>query len=202
MRFPKRISHQLGKAVLKYKWFIFFYVSSVYFILPLIVFGLALIPYWIGLAIFVLPFVLLILFVLVIFFIQSWLPKILPDKLKNFDWLPVWMRSLEPLDKVIKSLARTCCSCRKKVKSETETGIPQVETVDETTLRISEVIRRLSVVEGIVNEARVFSRRNSLKEIPSEDEEDEYYMNVLKVDEKKNISHRNSITSENYISRF
>ncbi|RMZ93996.1 sodium-dependent phosphate transport 2B, partial [Brachionus plicatilis] len=51
MRFPKKFARKFGHIVVKYKWFVYIYVSSAYFIIPLFMFAIALIPYWIGVAI-------------------------------------------------------------------------------------------------------------------------------------------------------
>ena len=61
-RIPKKYARKLGKVVFMYRWFLYLYVSNVYFILPLILFGIALIPYWIGLAIFGIYFFILFYF--------------------------------------------------------------------------------------------------------------------------------------------
>ena len=83
---------------------------------PLAVFGLSLIgwPVLVGVAS---PIVLVILLVVVLKILQSFCPGSLPQKLRSWDFLPFWMRSLEPWDKLITSLTscfqrRCCCCCR------------------------------------------------------------------------------------------
>ena len=47
------------------------------------------------------PIVIILLIVLLINILQSKKPEWLPTRIKNWDFLPLWMHSLDPLDKVI-----------------------------------------------------------------------------------------------------
>jgi sodium-dependent phosphate cotransporter len=145
LRFPKRLAKELGEIVFKYRWFLYCYVITVYFIGPLFIFGLALIPMWIGLALFGIPLIILLILIIILYFLQIKFPKILPFKLRNFQFLPIWLRSLEPLDNKIKKL-KCCCSLKK----------------DKNKYTLPNVIRRFSAIEGIVNEGINYSRRNSI----------------------------------------
>ena len=60
--------------------------------------GLALIPMWIGLAIVGIPLILAAIALLILMLLRRFVPRVLPEKLKNFNWLPLWMRSLKPYD--------------------------------------------------------------------------------------------------------
>ena len=51
LRLPKLYARRLGETVFKYKTFLYFYVGAMYFVVPIILFGISLIPYWIGLAV-------------------------------------------------------------------------------------------------------------------------------------------------------
>ena len=144
LRFPKRLAKGLGEIVFKYRWFLYCYVITIYFIGPLFIFGLALIPMWIGLALFGIPLIILLILIIILYFLQIKFPKILPFKLRNFQFLPIWLRSLEPLDNKIKKLK--CCSIKK----------------DKNKYTLPNVIRRFSAIEGIVNEGINYSRRNSI----------------------------------------
>ena len=115
LRFPINLSKLLGKTVFKYHWFVKFYMATVYFIIPLLVFLLSLIPYWIGLAVVGLPLIIFLLFLCIVKIIQKKAPKCLPVFLRDFNWLPQWLRSLKPLDTQIKRVSK-CCRCKKKTK--------------------------------------------------------------------------------------
>ena len=76
-----------------------FYMVMVFFILPLYIFGLSMagpIALYIG----VLPFLTCFLLAVVINVLQRKVPHRLPDILKSWDFLPIWMRSLDPIDKL------------------------------------------------------------------------------------------------------
>lgn len=104
LRFPKSYARKLGNIVFQYRWFLYIYVSLIYFLGPLVLLGLALVPHWIGLAIFGIPIILAILTLLIIFILRRFCPKILPEKLKDFSWLPLWMRSLKPYDEKFRTI--------------------------------------------------------------------------------------------------
>jgi solute carrier family 34 (sodium-dependent phosphate cotransporter) len=180
MRFPKRLARALGNIVFKYRWFLFVYVGAVYFIGPLIMFGLALVPYWIGLAIFGLPLIALVIAFIVIKILQSKAPKVLPEKLRSFDWLPIWLRSLEPYDEKVKRIE--CCKRKKrKVSISIERRISADGKIVEVPVEIEEeiedagiipnFIRRMSAIEGLVTEARAFKRRNTIDNNSSSESE-------------------------------
>ena len=76
LRFPKTLARSLGNIVFQYRWFLYCYVATVYFIAPAIIFGLALVPNWIGLAVVGLPIVAVALFVLCIRLVRSKWPQV------------------------------------------------------------------------------------------------------------------------------
>ncbi|XP_043727401.1 sodium-dependent phosphate transport protein 2B isoform X1 [Cervus elaphus] len=115
-RLPIRLAKGLGNISAKYRWFAIVYLIIFFLVIPLAVFGLSLIgwPVLVGVAS---PIVLVILLVVVLKILQSFCPGALPQKLRSWAFLPVWMRSLEPWDKLITSLTscfqrRCCCCCR------------------------------------------------------------------------------------------
>lgn len=201
LRFPKILARGLGNIVFKYRWFLFVYVSHVYFILPLIVFGLALIPYWIGLAIFGIPFIVLIISVVVIKTLQSKLPRVLPSKLKDLSWLPIYLRSLEPYDKKMKSLR--CCRKSSDEEQERKRSLKEMEEEDdefggETSVGIvPDLIRRMSAINSLALEARRLStaRRNTLSNISSSEDEHD-------CKEAKDYRRRKSAAMERRASRI
>lgn len=116
-RFPIRMAAALGRVTAKYRWFAVFYLVSMFFFLPLIVFSLTMLgrtAFYIVSA----PVGLALVFALVLNFLQSYQREALPDKLRTWNFLPIWLRSLEPYDRIVNQLiqffARTCCaSCFK-----------------------------------------------------------------------------------------
>lgn len=101
-RLPIPLAKQLGKTTAKYRWFAGVYLLFFFLILPLIIFALSLA----GHLIFILtitPVILMLIAVVLINFIQSKYPHMLP----SFSWsfLPIWFRSLEPYDVLVIKLA-------------------------------------------------------------------------------------------------
>lgn len=81
-----------------YRWFALFYLLMMFFLIPLYIFGLSLagpVAMYIGLV----PIGLITFVVVIINLLQNKIPEKLPPKLQNWDFLPLWMRSLDPLDK-------------------------------------------------------------------------------------------------------
>ena len=177
LRFPKRLARILGNIVFQYRWFLYLYVSVVYIIGPIIIFCLALVPMWIGLAIVGLPIIFALIFYVILLFIRSKFPKILPPFLKDFIWLPIWLRSLEPMDRKIKQLR--CCRHKKDSYSTKD-------SLYEDGLDISNVLRRISVIGPLVREGRKFSITNSIDKNDSSSEDD-YDTEVVK-DYRRRVS--------------
>ncbi|KAM4810151.1 sodium-dependent phosphate transport protein 2B [Rhinophrynus dorsalis] len=119
MRLPIRLAKGLGNKTAKYRWFAVVYLILCFFLLPLLVFGLS-IAGWQVLVGVAVPVVLVIVSAIAINILQSKFPRILPDFLKNWDFLPKWMHSLKPWDSGISLLSlfcgRYCCCCCKKCK--------------------------------------------------------------------------------------
>ncbi|CAO2639923.1 Sodium-dependent phosphate transport protein 2B [Lemmus lemmus] len=115
-RLPIRLAKGLGNISAKYRWFAVFYLIFFFFLTPLTVFGLSLAgwPVLVGVGV---PIILLLLLIVCIRMLQSRCPRILPLKLRDWNFLPLCMHSLKPWDNVI-SLATTCfqrrccCCCR------------------------------------------------------------------------------------------
>ena len=62
-------------------------------------------------------------------------PECLPTMLRSWNWLPEWMRSLEPADQLIVAavalVRRTCCQCRTAKKSSTDNAAAQSAASDD-----------------------------------------------------------------------
>ncbi|XP_032129461.1 sodium-dependent phosphate transport protein 2B [Sapajus apella] len=115
-RLPIRMAKGLGNISAKYRWFAVFYLIVFFFLIPLTVFGLSLAgwPVLVGVGV---PILLIVILVLCLRLLQSCCPRILPKILQNWNWLPLWMRSLKPWDAVVSKLAGCfqlpcCCCCR------------------------------------------------------------------------------------------
>ena len=109
MRFPIVLARALGNVTANYRWFSVFYLIMMFFLLPLIVFTLSMISIWALIAIGG-PLLLTFFVVIGINIIQRKRPSLLPLRLQNWNFLPLWMHSLDPIDEVIAKLVEKC-SC-------------------------------------------------------------------------------------------
>ncbi|KAM6220864.1 LOW QUALITY PROTEIN: sodium-dependent phosphate transport protein 2B [Rhynchocyon petersi] len=115
-RLPIRLAKGLGNITAKYRWFAIFYLIFFFFLTPLAVFGLSLAgwPVLVGVSV---PIILVLLLVVVLRLLQARCPRVLPSKLKSWNFLPLWMHSLKPWDNLVSLFTgfcqrRCCCCCR------------------------------------------------------------------------------------------
>ncbi|XP_019497934.1 PREDICTED: sodium-dependent phosphate transport protein 2B, partial [Hipposideros armiger] len=115
-RLPIRLAKGLGNISAKYRWFAIFYLVVLFFLIPLMVFGLSLAgwPVLVGVGT---PILLVLLLVLFLKLLQSRCPHVLPTKLQTWNFLPLWMHSLKFWDQLISLYngycrRRCCCCCR------------------------------------------------------------------------------------------
>eukprot|EP00322_Chrysochromulina_rotalis_P000819 CAMPEP_0115868098 /NCGR_PEP_ID=MMETSP0287-20121206/21113_1 /TAXON_ID=412157 /ORGANISM="Chrysochromulina rotalis, Strain UIO044" /LENGTH=555 /DNA_ID=CAMNT_0003322733 /DNA_START=78 /DNA_END=1745 /DNA_ORIENTATION=- len=116
---PINAAKFMGRTTGKYRWFAGAYILFAFFLIPLIFMGLSL---WgtVPLVIAIVLCVLAIVFVLVVDQLQKRRPDLLPEKLRTWDFLPLYLRSLEPMDRVMCAplgavFAKFCgCCCKDK----------------------------------------------------------------------------------------
>ncbi|KAM5284822.1 sodium-dependent phosphate transport protein 2B isoform 1-T2 [Hipposideros larvatus] len=115
-RLPIRLAKGLGNISAKYRWFAIFYLVVLFFLIPLMVFGLSLAgwPVLVGVGT---PILLVLLLVVLLKLLQSRCPHVLPTKLQTWNFLPLWMHSLKFWDQLISLYngycqRRCCCCCR------------------------------------------------------------------------------------------
>ncbi|KAM4819309.1 sodium-dependent phosphate transport protein 2B-like isoform 1-T3 [Thomomys bottae] len=109
-RLPIRLAKGLGNISAKYRWFAVFYLIFFFFLIPLAVFGLSLAGWRVLVGVGV-PIVFLVLLVIFLQLLQSHHPHILPQKLRDWNFLPCWMHSLKPWDHLI---SLTISGCRNR----------------------------------------------------------------------------------------
>lgn len=117
-QFPLKMAKFMGNTTAKYRWFAVAYLVFAFFVIPGTILGLSLAGWYVLLAVGG-PVLLLLIAIGIINVLQSRKPKVLPQKLRSWDWAPIWLRSLEPYDK----LFTRCCFCSRnrseKPKPET-----------------------------------------------------------------------------------
>ena len=109
---PIGVAKYLGCQTAKYRWFAIVYLILCFFLLPAAGFGLSLIS-WIALAAVFGPILLVAIIIFIIKLLQKKCPSSLPPKMRNWKWLPKWLRSLEPYDWMLRKLTCNCFLCRK-----------------------------------------------------------------------------------------
>lgn len=133
MRLPIRMARVLGERTAKYRWFAVLYLLLCFLLLPTLVLGLSLAG-WRVMAGVGGPFLGVTIFVVMVNAMQAHSPRHLPTKLQTWDFLPKWMHSLKPLDRLI-TKATICCSITcKETQDEGEEPIstPRAsETIQE-----------------------------------------------------------------------
>lgn len=98
----------LGERTAKYRWFAVLYLLLCFLLLPSLVLGLSLAG-WQVMAGVGAPFLGVTVFIVLVNVMQAHSPRHLPTKLRTWDFLPKWMHSLKPLDRLI-TKATICCN--------------------------------------------------------------------------------------------
>jgi len=114
LRLPIRLAHLMGDTTSRYRWFAMFYVVMMFVVLPLTVFALSMAGA-VVLSVVVAVCLVLVSVIVVINVLQRSRPQCLPVALRSWDFLPLWMHSLDPADGVVTAVLafcrRTCCCC-------------------------------------------------------------------------------------------
>ncbi|KAL0974022.1 hypothetical protein UPYG_G00214380 [Umbra pygmaea] len=125
MRIPIRMARALGERTAKYRWFAVLYLLLCFLLLPSLVLGLSLAGWRVMLAVGA-PFLCVTVVIAMVNLMQAHSPDHLPARLQSWDFLPRWMRSLKPLDRVI-TKATGCCSPGHATRDDQDTPVT-VET--------------------------------------------------------------------------
>ncbi|TRY98512.1 hypothetical protein DNTS_014641 [Danionella cerebrum] len=125
-RVPVGMARSLGALTGRYRWFAVVYLLLCFLLLPAVTFALSLAG-WQALIGTAAPFVAVTLLILVLNLTQTRRPQVLPVVLRSWDFLPRWMRSLKPLDKLIsRAAAALCCGpARISKPNQLESGAPE-----------------------------------------------------------------------------
>ncbi|XP_048885715.1 sodium-dependent phosphate transport protein 2A-like isoform X2 [Brienomyrus brachyistius] len=107
MRLPIRMARTLGDRTAKYRWFAILYLVLCFLLLPSLIFGLSVAGWQVMVGVGA-PFAGITAFIVLINILQSHSPQRLPARLQTWDFLPSWLRSMKPMDKLI-TKATPCC---------------------------------------------------------------------------------------------
>ncbi|XP_041808724.1 sodium-dependent phosphate transport protein 2A-like [Chelmon rostratus] len=106
-RLPIRMACALGNCTTRYRWFAVLYLLLCFLVLPSLVFGLSMAGWKVMTGIGV-PVIMVVIFVATVNMLQARRPGCLPLRLQNWDFLPAWMTSLQPLDDLITKVTLLC----------------------------------------------------------------------------------------------
>ena len=108
MRIPVPLAKKMGSITAKYRWFAILYMVMSFGIVPLFIFlvslGGPIVMYSV-----LIPISLLLLFIIVVNIMQGRCPKYLPSHLRTWHWLPLHLRSLQPMDNLVSKITCKCC---------------------------------------------------------------------------------------------
>ena len=126
-KLPIKLAKMMGNTTAEYRWFAIFYLVVAFFVVPGTIFALSMtgtIPFFSVLS----PILLMLAFVITVNVMQVKRPTALPKVLKDWEFLPLWMHSLEPLDGAIKrarrGVRRVCPWCCKQKKPDSRGSSP------------------------------------------------------------------------------
>ncbi|XP_059115073.1 sodium-dependent phosphate transport protein 2C [Peromyscus eremicus] len=107
LRLPIPLAKRFGDLTAQYRWVAIVYLLFTFLLLPLAAFGLSLAGGSVLAAVGG-PLVGLVLLIILVNVLQRHRPSWLPHCLRSWAWLPLWLRSLEPWDRLVTG----CCPCR------------------------------------------------------------------------------------------
>ena len=143
MRFPIPLARILGNTTVNYRWFSIFYLLAMFFVLPFSVFALSCAGNLVF-AIIAIPVIVILFIVILVNTIQAKRKTWLPLKYQTWDWLPYWMHSLDPIDRVITRFTSRC-SCLDCIQSESrhDAGVLGIRA-NQSQLHILEAAKPMS----------------------------------------------------------
>ncbi|XP_064181523.1 sodium-dependent phosphate transport protein 2A-like [Anguilla rostrata] len=106
-RLPIRMAEKLGECTAKYRWFAVLYLVVCFLLLPSLVFGLSMAGWRVMVGVGA-PFAGIMVFIVFVNALQARSPGHLPRLLRSWDFLPAWMHSLKPMDRLV-TKATLCC---------------------------------------------------------------------------------------------
>ena len=125
-RIPLPLCKLLGRTVARYRWFAIFYLFMMFLILPALVLGLSIAGFY-PLAVIGGLFVIIVVFAIIVNIMQRKCPNYLPSILQDWEFLPLWMHSLDPLDSGCMFVLKYCFICCPKFYASLQTELPPGE---------------------------------------------------------------------------
>ena len=128
MRLPIPMAKYMGDVTAKYRWFAILCLVGLFLLLPATVLGLS-IAGAATLKCAGYPFLIFLIAIIIINILQMYCPFCLPTIMRNWNWLPVYCRSLEPYDRQFAK----CACCKRFLRNDDDNGSrPSVDVTDST----------------------------------------------------------------------
>uniref|UniRef100_A0A7E4WCN4 Na+/Pi-cotransporter n=1 Tax=Panagrellus redivivus TaxID=6233 RepID=A0A7E4WCN4_PANRE len=111
-RIPIKLAMMFGNITAEYRWFALIYIIVVFVLFPAFLLGISFLP---PVAMFTILGLITVTatILLILSFIQKRWPKMLPETLRTWKFLPIWLRSLQPYDHFMTShLSKIKCMRR------------------------------------------------------------------------------------------
>ncbi|EPB79369.1 sodium-dependent inorganic phosphate transporter [Ancylostoma ceylanicum] len=105
-KLPTFLARRLGEITDQYRWFIVVFILMFFVLIPGVVIGLTLLPDYVIVVCFSVIFVFVMLIV-IITAMQKQCPGTLPSFLRTWEWIPIYLRSLEPYDPLMTEIFTT-----------------------------------------------------------------------------------------------
>ncbi|ETN72070.1 sodium-dependent inorganic phosphate transporter [Necator americanus] len=121
-KLPTFLARRLGEITDQYRWFMVVFILVFFVLIPGVVIGLTLLPDYVIIVCFSVIFIFVMLIVIItamqvetyrcyfkeefllITLFQKQCPGVLPSFLRSWDWIPEYLRSLEPYDPLMTSI--------------------------------------------------------------------------------------------------
>ena len=113
LRFPIRMARTMGDVTAEYRWFAVVYLAVMFFLIPGLVFALSTAGF-IPFAVVLSTITLILILVIILNVLQNRCHDKLPAVLRNWNFLPEYLHSLAPYDRLIQkliSITKRCCPC-------------------------------------------------------------------------------------------
>lgn len=145
LRFPVDLAKCLGKTTAKYRWFAIMYIVLSFIILPGFVFGLS-VAGWVYLAAIAGPLLVVFFLVVIVSCLQRKRPATLPACLRSWDFLPLWMHSLKPIDGVVTKVCQ--CGVCLRLQEADKVDVDDAEDDDVSIVVVVQGPRREETIGG------------------------------------------------------
>lgn len=129
MRIPLVLCRILGRTTARYRWFALLYLFTMFFVAPGFILALSLAGQ-VAFYCVIVPLAIIIFAIIIINVLQVKIPDRMPSWIKDWSFLPIWLRSFEPYDDIVLKILSTCCFCCPAFVEKLKQGREEFKTND------------------------------------------------------------------------